>query len=207
LNLVPPKRRRFKKRAASSRGFTLVELVTVIILVGSVSALSAPSVIKLVRHEREEERVRSVGIAISHARALAMGRGSSVQVTIDSSTGLLSVREAVVGAAGGLGCDNGAAVGCHGTRWDDGGDLSQPVENLDFSDISGVVIAGPGGDTDQISLCFSPLGRTWVTTDADVIAPLATEVSFAKTNSNGIEHRVVVFPTGATRVIVTNTNP
>ncbi len=203
-----PIQRRFKRAAARSRGFTLVELVLVVILVGMIAAISAPTVNQLIGHERESQKVRRISELISHARALAMGRGGSVLVRYPDGDGNIEVREAVAGLPAGS-CGNAVAeVGCAVPgRWDSDA-RSRFVDLFNVTDLpSGMVIEGPNGAVSSLSLCFSAQGRTWAGVGTDVLTPLTSDISFTSTNDLGIEHRVVVLPTGATRHVTRNTSP
>ena len=182
-------------------------MVVVIMLVGAVTTLAAPSVMQLVKNERQAERVRAIAAVISNARSLAMGRGSSVLVRYPDANGNIEVREAVRGLEA-AGCTNVAAVGCSWPgRWDSIA-LSQPIERLSVSGIDpAMTVEGPDGVVGAVSLCFTPQGRTWASLGPNPLRPLTSEVSFVAENDYFIERRVVVLPTGATRLIVTNTNP
>lgn len=179
----------------------------VIIIVGIVASLSAPSMMRLIRTEREAEELRRVAAVITEARALAMGRGSAVLVRYPDENGNIEVREALEGTTAG-GCTNAPALGCVvAGRWDN--DVqSHAVDAVRVSDIhAGMKVDTPRGELSAISLCFTPQGRTWAVLGTDEMAPLKSEVSFVSTNSHGIERRVLVLPTGVTRYLTRNTLP
>ncbi len=204
---MPRIQRRFTRAAARSRGFTLIELSLVIVIVGIVAAISYPSTTGMIRNERRAQAQRGVATLITEARALAMGRGGSVLVRYPDPQGNIEVRQATVGTNAG-GCTNVPDLGCtRPDRWDNDVE-SRYVDGVSVAPIAtGMKVETPHGEIGTISLCFSPQGRTWAVLGTDDWAPLKGEVSFVSTDSKGIEHRVLVLPTGATRFITRNTQP
>lgn len=121
---------RFQPIRAVKRGFTLIELVTVIVILGVLAALALPRFVDL----HEEARIAAVqGFAAQvtaaaqqvHAKwAVSGGTGlSSVQaidgstITVDPATGYPTVDAAGIVAA--MSCESTAA--CHGMKINYGG--------------------------------------------------------------------------------------
>src|SRR5689334_6891470 len=88
-------RRRGERRRAL--GFTLLELLIVVIMIGVIVTLAIPSIATQMRDRRMNQAAHQVSLVYRQARALAMGRGSAVLVHFDAGTsprGRIELREA-----------------------------------------------------------------------------------------------------------------
>src|SRR5258706_10552435 len=80
------------------RGFTLLELMIVVVMIGVLVALGIPSISAQMRDRRTNQAAHQVALLFRQARSLAMGRGAAVLVHFDSGTitqGKIDVREAL----------------------------------------------------------------------------------------------------------------
>lgn len=200
------------------RGFTMVELLAVIAVVGLLAAASAPSFIHFLRDRRVADAGAEIANTFRYARARAMGRGTAVDVRYrlapDALDALdpanpnarLVVREAILG-----GLTNQARLGtpnCLGTDWSSGGTNSMFIAmfderrpryepaSLQFRDPANAVVAG------DVDICFTPRGRVWVNYDGGGFNPIAGVPYIDVLNADsGMLRRVIIPPSGAARLI------
>ena len=82
----------------SSSGFTLIEMMVTIIIIGVIAAIAAPNFLGLLNRNRVNEAARQIEGALTEAQRQAMRRGRQCSVSIDTANKIIS------NPAGGNGC-------------------------------------------------------------------------------------------------------
>jgi type IV fimbrial biogenesis protein FimT len=192
-----------------SRGFTLLELMAVVLIITVFAALAIPSVVTQLRDRRVQEAARRIGMVYREARLRALGRGSAVLVRIVN--GDITVMEARVGTAvgGNAGCVDLPMSSCLNTDWSDparrravggfhlatSGELSDMAVSI--SDSANTAIA-------NLDICFTPMGRVFArrAITEDTAFARGNDTYVATVTRPGITRtrRVALMPNGTARL-------
>jgi len=203
---------------ATGRGFTLIELTTVVVIISIFAALAIPQVYKQLRDRRVHEAAQRVALTYQQARVRAMGVGGAVLVRYTPGTanqGMFETREALVPKVAGVtSCGLTPAVSCTSpVEQFDTADRWRMTATMDFAFQTGLdsvfadLTTDSGGTATAMDVCFTPLGRSFVRyANTGPWAPLAgvpvVTVSRKDSSKNaiGLQRRVLVLPTGIARL-------
>lgn len=192
-----------------SRGFTLLELMAVVLIITVFSSLAIPSVVAQLRDRRVQEAARRIGLVYREARLRALGRGSAVLVRIVN--GDITVMEARVGAAStaGADCVNLPVSSCLNTNWNDP-DRRRTVGGFHVAtsgEQAGMTVAiSDSANTaiPNLDICFTPMGRVFARRALAPGTPFApdNDTYIATVNRPGMTRarQVALMPNGTARL-------
>jgi type II secretion system protein H len=194
-----------------SAGFTLLELLIVVIMIGIIVTLAIPSIASQMKDRRMNQAAHQVALIYRQARALAMGRGSAVLVHFDSGTvtqGRIEMREAQdVNPAH---CLNLPASSCSQANWDAASPQNRLVTTFDPTDLDvyknvqlKVLLSDGKAAGNSVDICFSPLGRAFRRLSfAGAFNPMndVPYVEVSPIDTFGRTRTVLIMPNGASRL-------
>ena len=215
----PPRPHALRSRGGQ-RGFTLIELTVVVILVGIFAAMAMPAVTLQLRDRRVHEMAQRVALIYQQARVRAMGQGGAILVrydnTLGSGKGTFITKEGLVGGTQTNPCALGPVSNCSAVNWADGDTHNRTIESVDvgtepgLSDVWAILTSDAGtAGTAAMDLCFTPLGRSFVRYgNSGPFAPLTGVPQFsvfrnptaATPTTDSRVRTVLVLPTGAARL-------
>lgn len=194
-------------------GFTLLEMMVVVIIIGILATIAVPTLLARIRSARTREAANQIGLLYTSARLHAMGRGAAVLVRYDGSTNHFEVREAITGNTAG-GCQMEPTSSCE-NNWNTpsgtGPTTWSSVKSLTFTngayrDLSTQMYLENVQQT-TLDLCFTPMGRSFVrsgTTGVFLVNSGIYDVDVFRVSGgqqDGLRRRVAVLPNGTTEVL------
>jgi prepilin-type N-terminal cleavage/methylation domain-containing protein len=213
IDLRPPlmKEPLTKTRRGPARGFTMVEMLAVLAMIGVLTVVASPAFINMMRDRRINSAALQVVDMYRTARTRALGRGAPVLITWNEddglkrlSSGVLTIREPAATNS------PEPTPGCTGIPWDDAdkiytymrfdfgsGHYERAV--LSFIEHEGA-LGGPGTPRPKADICFSSRGRAFIRTDS-AFKELTTVPTFTISNSGtGLVRTAFLPPNGVARL-------
>ena len=198
-----------RRTRRASRGFTLIELMVVVVIVGITAALTMPVTTEQMRQRRARDTAQQVARFYNTARMRALGRGAAVLVQFNPTTGLRMI-ESIEGPTAALAhknefCATQPGSGCLANNWTAGSTTIRQVTTLPPPTDLKLVAYAQDGITVQpfMDVCFTPLGRSFLSFDG--AAPTqamvgATKIDVLRQNGGGYGYAVAILPSGMARV-------
>ena len=207
--------------ARATRGFTLIELMVVVVIITGLASLAVPSILRQMRDRRTRQAAEEIAMLYRQARLRALGRGAAVLVQYRKATGF-QLREAVLGGAST--CATLPTTNCATTNWGQGPTVAggdQLISSFDpttgvYDGVTAQAYAsdpnkGGGSATykssdnaDALDICFTPMGRTLfrILAAGQLLPMTGIPVISVSRASGGLTRLVVVPPNGMARTDV-----
>jgi len=204
----------------SERGFTLIEVMVVAIIIAVTAALAIPAGTAQLRDRHTQRLAQDVAAAYRTGRTSAMARGGAVLVRFVG--GEIRVLEGIDGSTtGDVACAQLPVAQCNrpaANAWQDDDQANDGDGNRRVGLLSPVSYAGSGAPlhvtatfggatASTLDVCFTPLGRAFARTSTTApFAPMTGPVTLTIERREGtsprvgLQRSVIVPPNGAARM-------
>jgi prepilin-type N-terminal cleavage/methylation domain-containing protein len=192
-------------------GFTLVELMVVVVIITAMAVLAVPTIGRQLKNRWTEQAAQELALLYRSARAQSLGRGSAVLYRYDSAPpsgrATVEVYEAVRGGTNPT-CAPLPISNCTLADWTSARLVGSfdPAESRHYRELKVVAVDQKDATLARFDVCFSPLGPARVRyatngtfqTLAEVLAFNVFEYQ-ADGTAYGLTRRTLLLPNGNAR--------
>ncbi len=208
--------RRGVRRLDTSRGFTLMEMMVVVLIITLFASIALPGMARTMKINRAREATESIATIFRGARLRAMGRGGAVLVSFTGNT--FTTFEAIRGttaatASAGVDCRSLPESSCinPSNRWGPASDRREFLTSTNYGPPGDFTVAAETMNLSNaavnrtfLDICFTPSGRAYSRTiQANPLTAMTSPATFTITRIDevGRDRKVIVTSSGNARSV------